>query len=230
MQYDDENHVIPYTPKGYGDGVIPKHLISLYTRKENNDVIYAEIATLRKNGYGANRPLKRSTMSSLVKDFAPIVKEKRKDFHLEGIVPSRLIYVNKDKVVWQQYPTKTGIRIYDSLIELTTPHMLFVRNPNSLRALCMAEPFNGNPDTTLYRAPFPNCYTDGSICTGNASIGKSLEAKKVMEEAERFFWGSTFTHMTNENIKGNPIEVYKRAKKSFPVDALIKTNHKVLDL
>jgi PRTRC genetic system protein B len=112
--------------------------------------------------------------------------------------------------------------------EYHIPNLVFCYDGNGLDvfAIKKKDVLNPSEKTKLYKAPFFNTYSDGSVCMGNAKIKKTRDITELIHNVETAFFKSEFTH-TNEDeiVKGNLIEAYRIAehKKSFQEDLLIES-------
>lgn len=84
-------------------------------------------------------------------------------------------------------------------------------------------------DTPLLKAPFPNCYTDGSICWGNVSQIPEATTKTIGQVAKLFLEESEFNlHVANGKSLAYPSSVVAQWQQieankaeSYPLDDLM---------
>jgi PRTRC genetic system protein B len=114
------------------------------------------------------------------------------------------------------------------------PPLMFVATAThlSVRAL----PTNERPasGTQLFGAPYWNTYEDGSICTGSMRVPTSEVSCSVVEEWERGFFESAFTHPSGvvrlTSYKGGIIPMWQSVlgRDAFPDQHLVPAHETVL--
>jgi PRTRC genetic system protein B len=119
------------------------------------------------------------------------------------ILPERALVRTADKIVWwapAQHRTlffsdRGGDPILKQLNGKSYPQpaLVFKAFGSHLWVRALAGNERPNAETQLYRAPYWNCYDDGSVCTGSMKIPrqKSVTAIAAWEQA---FFQSEFTH------------------------------------
>jgi PRTRC genetic system protein B len=73
------------------------------------------------------------------------------------------------------------------------PPLVFKVSGSSLWVRALARDERPKTDTLLYRAPYWNCYDNGSVCTGSM-VAPRNPSVRVIDEWEQSFFASEFTH------------------------------------
>jgi PRTRC genetic system protein B len=74
------------------------------------------------------------------------------------------------------------------------PALVFVATERDLSVRALPRNERPTSDTPLMSAPYWNTYEDGSVCTGSMRVPTSEVSCSVIEEWERGFFESAFTH------------------------------------
>lgn len=185
---------------------------------------------LKDDSFSDYKPITEDTKRDLA-IYLSEVKKEQENFYIKGLIPRNIHYFDNDnfKVIWT---TKAGVRhqlfkTNSNSIEsgnYPVPNLIWCAKKNSLKVFAYKE-ING--EIELYKAPFLNTSSCGSVCLGNVKFDfKDKDYLKIIQKIEIKFYESYFTH-TNDNalIDGNIVEFYKKYKnkKVFPEKLLIKS-------
>jgi PRTRC genetic system protein B len=168
------------------------------------------------------------SMNQLIEDLKS-VQTKPEDL---GLIEPGVI-INGDPRTWGTLayydpPQVRKIRIMKKKMTVPCPGALFVVKPDMLRVFALRH-FPGNPETRLFRMPFPNIDAEsGRVCTGNADFPPFLRGN--MAAIVDSFYGSPFS---NHSIVAKSVTYRKdvtdlwnslEGHKSFPAAELIGSN------
>lgn len=180
------------------------------------------------------KPLKISTIRSMVDALSKNKKVQRKTYHL-GSVPSGLIYFDTDSgiICWHLPAMKRQLFFHNDLKipsgPAYCPALLFLAH-GSTKLSVFALKSNNRPKfkSKLFVAPFFNIDCHGEVCTGNVKLSKNVRsAKSLVAFWEKAFFGSEFSHLADEAnvLKSENISVFWRKMiktgMRFPKDQLV---------
>lgn len=206
-----------------------------------NSKYYIEKRKIINRKLGAASPLDLETVKSLAVEFS---KEMQSKIYLDGMIPSNVIYISqrptREGLIWT-YTEKKGTLLFtsDTKIpngEYSLPNLIFRINYKGHLYVYAYKDEEITDTMKLFRAPFWNTSGDGSICMGNVSINlnQPITARSLMRKAENRFFGSTFTHSSNENnIKGTMqsfISRFHQCNESFDNEILVSNSKTIKSL
>jgi PRTRC genetic system protein B len=137
---------------------------------------------------------------------------------------------------WRTAITKRAfLRLEDTktsgkAIDIPMPALCYCLSGNTFSVFALKRKTRPEANTPLFAAPLLNVFDGGTVCMGNVQAPKDKGVASI-EEWERAFWHSTFTHANGQkqiNRKGG-LEAYwkacagKAAPKSFDNDWLVPT-------
>lgn len=213
----------------------PKMAVIVYLG--NNNSVYLEQRDITLGKMGAGRPLSKKCLTEIINAIAEDSEDLTIGYH--GAIPKNLLYADtttgRTRLVWYNPPRKRRLYFVKSLGipngEIAMPGIIYVMNNDRLSVYS----FKGRvPKGDLYNGPFFNV-SEHSVCLGNAKTKKPRKMTYVeaMEYWETLFWKSEFSHLGVNPIKGNLAVITKKCiteKLPFPVDVLIPSKTKLLDL
>ena len=118
------------------------------------------------------------------------------------------------------------------------PGLVFMAGPRTLHIFAFKGEAAPVKTTKLYQAPFFNVWSDGKVCSGNATLPEE-DQRNDRDAWERFFFGSHFTHPNFSQkdrltLGVEPCAFWQkqlnRPTKTFPESALVDINLTVNDL
>lgn len=112
------------------------------------------------------------------------------------LIPNRVLNFSKKKIVFRSESKKVDIQIYDKKVNVTIPKMIYKLINGDIYVFAYKKYLGLN--TKLYHVPLPNINTSGKVCTGNYQLEDSENGVVLMQEIERFFLLSKFTHSNND--------------------------------
>lgn len=221
FSFDTEKGINTFTPIGLGDDVTPQGIVVFYGR--NNDlkqeILYAEYHKRLKNKISCGKPLRVKDVQTLVSQFDI---EKVNGFYCSDMIPNRLLIMKTDKLVWYRTPQKTLVRTSEWDKEVQLPYLVFALESSGELHVHAAKS-KPKKDSQLYHAPLWNINFNGRVCLGSTKSSKSKDVDKVIEETEKYFFDSKFTHLSHNEFKMNVNEIYKLAETKFPNQSLVKS-------
>ena len=165
-------------------------------------------------------PLQEEAIAEMVDVFNTKIKRSNE---INGIIPDRLLYCNweKKQLVWYLPASEQLMRFTKELSipngKAFQPSLIFVLEHDDLTVKVYQGSKRPTEDTKLFRAPYHNVSSDGSVCLGSAKSKKKLNNtyQSVIEHYEDLFWNSEFSHLAGSEspIKGNLNTYWKRAIK-----------------
>jgi PRTRC genetic system protein B len=174
---------------------------------------------------------------------------------LAGLVPerglnfleSRVLASSSAGLVWWRKPAPAHMvfntRDSDPLGQreglAVQPGLVFAVSANGWKVWAMKGTRRPNPHTRLFQAPYYNVWSGGGICVGDAIVPSGY-ASSVIDEFERAFWESRFTHQ-NIHIKSALtlwpggcsdlwVSLLNGEHKKFPVDSLVPIQMTLADV
>ena len=214
---------------------------------EGNHHPYIETSRIENGIQKESRPLSKDEMKELCSSL--IEENQEKDFTFgepfmkifDGKERTFINYeedYNYTKITWA---VKGKVRRFiknKRESELYYPNLLFVADNNNLKIFSYKGIIKEN--SILYKAPFPNIYSNGNMCFGNMNYNNIFEknVSRLVKNVENAFFYSSFNndHLDSEGVtKSNTSELLKRLseceeKKPFPKGELVKTNKKLSDV
>ena len=198
---------------------------------------YASVHPLICDEQRPNRPPRLGV--GVPVDRLALAKTLRELLHAGGleILPSNVLSVGSDYVVWWQPPSQRGIWFASGSIvgerAAVTPHpgLIFVAVRNDLFVAATDETERPAENSPLYLAPYCNVWADGRVCQGNVEFPKTPVAANVQAYDEAFF-NSRFTHLTHNkkltSYRGGIAKLWRDLldgkHETFPQKTLIARN------
>lgn len=108
----------------------------------------------------------------------------------------------------------------------TTPPLVWGGRGADYRLWALAAPERPTGDLPLFRAPFPNSYTNGGICWGDVERPPPATPAGLEAALESFFASNFSMHVDNEKSKRYPASVVSlwkqlKAHEPYPLDDLV---------
>ena len=165
----------------------------------------------------------------------------RQNLDFEGLIPQNVIRYRTEEryIVWHTPEQNRRLLFAKGLgIESTNypiPRLLWKLEGNSLSVFALKKDIE-NLDEELCQAPFLNVSDDGIVCMGTANIPQHLTTyEDVMEQADKAFFNSRFTHTNTDNLATRSItDIYaeQREKKTqrFSSSLLLEINQNINDI
>lgn len=219
----------------------PHSAIVIYVNKSSSEKeVYLERREYNDNSkcFGAGHPLSQEEYNEI----ALSIKEDslKQGLKTKSIIKNLLSFdysVGKLNIVWKVKAGPRKLFFVESLgLKSDTyfiPHLIFQLNNKTLNVYA-TKTYNINEKTKIYKAPFHNISSNGSICMGTAKGSNNLKyIEDIIESWETAFFNSTFTHFNDSKAtKLNLVDVFKESKKtkSFNNKALMESKVKVKDL
>lgn len=187
----------------------PEQAIIVYMSEGGSDY-YLETHPINDKGQLLEgKPLEESTIISIVEAFN---KNFKVESTIKGIMPANLLSYSalpggKYSMVWYRQSEYRNIYFAEQLHiqsgRANVPAMIYKVENGSLNVFA----FLGgdvSEETKLYRAPFHNVSTDGTVCLGSGKVKKPTVKtyESVMKYWEDMFWLTEFSHL---NAKDSPI-------------------------
>jgi len=153
------------------------------------------------------------------------------------ILPERVLVRTADMIVWWAPASQRTMFFSDrgedvALKKLNGrryphPPLLFKASGSSLWIRALAVNERPKAETSLYIAPYWNCYDNGVVCTGSMRIPREKSVVAI-DGWERAFFQSEFTHaagaVKHTNYPGGLLGLWQHVmgKDHFPVRYLVK--------
>lgn len=158
---------------------------------------------------------------------------------LDGLLPTNvLLYqtaLTGTKTIWYLPPGQRYLTIkHMKAGNCKLPGLIFAIADKTLYVLAYKGKRKPCGTTQIFKAPFFNISSNGIVCMGTTSeTTKKIFLKDEMNRWERRFFGSRFTHVSDDSViaKGFTIEKLFRsllAKKRFPEKCLVPSSYKNL--
>lgn len=169
------------------------------------------------------------------KEIAESIKiENKRKYVYNSIKAKNLLYFNNDgeniELIWFKQGNVKKLK-FDKQSEIVSgnywlPNLVFRVFEKNLYVYAV-KTSNVKDNTILYNAPFPNVNNINEVCQGNVEINNDFEnLEDIMQEYEKFFFNSEFTHLNNTKVTKSKIsDVYNEITNKpikFPNNQLIK--------
>jgi len=223
------------------DNYNPLCAIVVYGNKSNYEAsYYLERREFNSNSkaFGPATPLSQEDYN----DIALSVKEKQtsKGIKTRSIIDNMLSFkhgIGEKTIIWKvkadKYKLFFGKKLGIKSGEYYIPNLIFCLSNNSLKVYA-TKTYNIKETTKLYKAPFHNISSDGSICMGNAKGDSNLEyVEDIIDSWNQAFFNSTFTHFNDSKLtKKNLVDTLKESVKTkkFDTTCLKESNQKLKQL
>lgn len=209
--------------------------MALIVYKESGESsFYIESHSIDKKGQlQAGTPMSEACITELASSFS-----QEQMITPTGIIPSNLLYsdnrIGHQAYIWYNPPKKQMMYFSKQLNipdgEYHIPGIVYVAKGNSLNVYA----FKGKKPNRLYRAPFFNTSSDGSVCLGNAKIEYPQKPSffDIIKYWEDKFWLTEFTHLGGGGnpTKNNLVIVTKNSEGIFDDKELIQMNITIKDI
>lgn len=152
------------------------------------------------------KPLLQDTIQSMLDVF---FDERQDSSRITGYIPYNVLsYDNlpggKYNLVWYRPAETRVIHFSDQLKipsgEVWLPPLLYKVMGSKLYIFALKSDTRPTVETRLFKAPFHNIYSDGSVCLGNAKVKKPDQKsfENVIQYWEDMFWLSEFSHLLSD--------------------------------
>jgi PRTRC genetic system protein B len=105
------------------------------------------------------------------------------------------------------------------------PNLIFQSDGRTVRVYAIKQRSISkiNKETKVYRAPFMNTGSSGSVCMGNVKMKKYKTLTEMIHIVETAFFKSKFTHTNyNEIVKGSLIDAFHNQQGKFDEKLLLE--------
>lgn len=154
-----------------------------------------------------------------------------------GTLPQNLLYLDASQdgyAVWHTPAKKAHLLFAKSLCIAdgiaSIPPMLWKADREKLQVFALDTKGRPTEKSKLFHAPFFNIYAKGDVCMGNVNVEISgdLHLEEFMAEWERYFFGSTFSHLLGDScpVTSNIVQIWKSlvgTNQKFPMEILKST-------
>lgn len=195
--------------------VVYRETVSSYQASNpSDDQTYIEMAEIKEGLIGAFAPLSRRVSQSLGESLVISSQER-----LGGIIPKRLLYVSFNildtELIWYSEPMQRRL-FYSKNLQIPSgkfnmPWMVWhLKDKNLYIYATMDRPAM---DTKLYKAPFHNTSSDGSVCMGtayNVLAEHFTSFTNSMESVEDAFCNTIFNSHRDDNIMTGNINTFHK--------------------
>lgn len=190
-------------PKELGLNIItPKYCIVYYSDSNDNNC-YFQFHKISDRGtllYG--KPLYEDTLRGLLKSVE--IKNKN-DWFIKDRIKHNILSLSLDRkrVVWCVKRPKEYLHFSNDVKSglYFLPTIIFTLENNDLSVFALKKV---GDNSILYHAPFYNVYKSGNVCMGNVKLEfNRYEINHIIEQSQKAFFGSLFTHTNNGNIIEN---------------------------
>jgi len=157
----------------------------------------------------------------------------------KGTLPQNLLCLNASQdgyAVWHT-PAKKAHLLFAKSLGIADgiayiPPMLWKADREKLQVFALEAKGRPTDKSKLFHAPFFNIYAKGDVCMGNVNIEISgdLHLEGFISEWERYFFGSTFSHLLGDSspVTSNIVQLWKSlvgTNQRFPMQILKFTGH-----
>jgi PRTRC genetic system protein B len=177
------------------------------------------------------KPLTKKTYTAIAES---IKSSTEINFKSRGFISDKVISFSKSlsgiDIVWKWKSRKQLLK-FDKKLKIKStaymlPDLIFKLHNNTLSVFSYKR--YQKEKTLLYKAPFHNINSGGSICMGNAKgDSEQIYIEDIMDSWENAFFMSEFTHFNDSEVSTKRLtEILKEMKtaKAYPMEYLVKTN------
>lgn len=222
----------------------PHAAIVVYKRETERE-IYVESYDFDRNGYPVNaRPLTVNRAAALAKALDLQATGSRAFLSPSGLLPCNLLHIDpagEGSATWYMPPQKVYLTFSERLGipsgHAFAPALVFKASAKSLYVFALKNAKRPTLETALYKAPFFNCYADGSVCMGTVRLeaGKQTSLEGFISRWQRDFFLSRFSHLIGDAspIRGDMVNLWERqvvTGKPFPAQMLVKSGQTLNDI
>lgn len=210
--------------------VAPAMAIIVYTDKARENYYLEQRALVNEGGkYVFQSPIPLA--DNVLKDIASsYIKSNGWKMEHDGLIPEHLLYgkssIGQSIVIWYR-PAMMRSLNFSSHLQIkgnhtvSVPATLYVAVNTNLYVFALMTDERPKTSTKLYKAPFFNIYTEGTVCLGTAPVGKRTNSfEKEAERFERGFYMAEQNGGQSENNCKTPLpKLWNRIiseKISFP--------------
>lgn len=126
-----------------------------------------------------------------------------------ALLDDRVLAKTGTAIVWYRKSTRTTFRFLQKEavveVECEVPSLIFCASAGKLNVVAYKGNKKPTSDTRLYRAPFPNVSSSGSMCLGSNKLDHFV-SESMLDFVEELFFESEFTYELDGNclrtIKG----------------------------
>lgn len=154
------------------------------------------------------------------------------------LMDDRVLAKTGTTIVWYRKGSNATCRFLhkDEVIEVScnVPPLIFCASAGTLKVVAYKGKGKPNSSTKLFRAPFPNIGSSGSMCLGSNKLDHFI-SESMIDFVEEMFFESEFTELHGSCLKG--VESYQQiveffeqlgeAKNDFPTRKLVAMNYYV---
>lgn len=178
----------------------PAYVLVFYT---NKDGVYVEYAPCEKDVFGNYsalnyRPMPYQVIQNLMEEVSIDMDHRPDRTGWGGMMPKNVLFYERfassNNLAWIVPASVREFHLGDKSGKLHYPHLLFVKQLKTVRVYALTTD-RVNNQTKLYKAPFPNVFTNDKICWGTVDEKRFIQGnpRKEIEAVERAFFGSRFT-------------------------------------
>lgn len=220
----------------------PSMALLIYEGVKKNNEFFIESFMIDKDGYPVNpHPFSEREMTELSERLQTSVRARNTFLDCKGLIPEKLLWysLGRGMAIWFTKEQQVDLFFKEELHIPSgkghVPALVWMASKYSLSVFALQSSERPTGKTDLYRAPFFNCYSNGSVCMGNAKLSTEYasDVEEFMNKWEASFWNSYFSHLNADEspVTGNLAMLWKeliKTKKPFPVDVL-KSSNKILN-
>lgn len=228
----------------YGESYALKHALLVYESPGN------------QASYATKHPVQTIDGKPMIRPGAPLTEGDYKAL-IEGLKPKdrptiewndpTILAKGMGRLIWWTSPRKRSMffkssshaaKKVDGKNICPNPGLVFMAGPRTLHIFAFKGEAAPVRTTKLYQAPFFNVWSDGKVCSGNATLPEE-DQRNDRDAWERFFFGSHFTHPNFSQkdrltLGVEPCAFWQkqlnRPTKAFPESVLVDINLTVNDL
>ena len=224
--------------KNFARSYKPVAAIIAYQNEEDyiHKGYYLESRSIDLNGkFGAGKPVSYDFINNIVSSFS----EKFSNTP-HGVIEKNMLYCDVrtgcEKYIWYNKPQARYFYFSKNLNlengNYHVPGLIYVVEDDLLSVFAFKSK-RLSENSELFRAPFFNTNSSGSVCLGNSKLEKEefSSYKNIMLYWEKMFWGSEFSNILGSNpTKSNLTTLLKKSKQCFDNNELISCKRKLKDL
>ncbi|KPL90024.1 hypothetical protein SE18_08715 [Herpetosiphon geysericola] len=160
-----------------------------------------------------------------------------------GILPEHVIAMGRhdgrDLIIKYVPPKRRNLITTESNkpkpISIVTPPLVWSGCGTVYRIYALNSTAWPNENTMLYHSPFPNVYSNGTICWGDTGNALQAANRTIDTMLDRFFTSVFASHLNNSRSRSNPGSVVKfwetiTNDDAYPLGDLLPANIRLIEL
>jgi PRTRC genetic system protein B len=230
--------------KQFSNFHMPVKALLIYKNLHDERDIRVEAFDVLGNGQPINaHPLSDNEAKNLAKTLSYSKKVYTGFLHYEGVIPTKLLYVDQQEgyAIWYTPAQPISLLFKKSLTipcgKAHVPALVWKAGRDKVSVFALTTTDRPTDNTPLFNAPFFNINADGEVCMGSVDTDfeEDCDLPEFMNQWEHYFFNSYFSHLIGHSpINGNLVSLWQQLMQSpdqcFPTEVLKPNGKKLKDV